>query len=255
MKYLTFESSKYSIWLLIPIFISLIASGCASNPKAINILRNNEQITIQSPATNTGKYEFTFSNEEFKDSVSTGAATGAGIGGLIGALSCGPLWVLCAGVGAVIYGAGGGVVGAVVGVTTDLSVYKTENVKAINSKIDSYITSNNPQNEFLAFVKKNAGERYQITSSAADTKITVLFSAMGLNHQGDDIVVLITQSYVTVNFIDGSGKPQEVSQMYQYISPPNHINSWVNEDETFYQMHFDKAYRTMAENIMMTLAY
>jgi uncharacterized protein YcfJ len=244
------KSSRNFIAILFPLFIT----ACASNPKHVSMLRSGDEVSIQSPETITGEYDFTFSNEAFTDSLSTGASTGAVVGGLAGALVCGPLFLICAGIGAAVYGTAGAVIGTVVGVTTDLSVYERAHLDAINSKIDTFITSKNPQKSFLTSVMTTTGERYQNTPSA-DKKITVLFSAMGLNHQGDDNVVLITQSQVTVNFIDESGDAQEVTQLYQYMSPPNHINSWVNNGEEFYQQHFNRAYRIMAEDIMMTLAY
>jgi len=264
MTPLAFHSIKFkSVRNSLTVMLAIFVSGCTSKPNDMtNILRSNERITIQSPNTIPKDYEFTFSNEKFGDNIKTGAKAGAGTGAGVSIGLCllgGPAFLPCAlivgSVGALIGTGVGASVGTLYGVTQDLSVYDSNNIDSINAKINNYIVAQNPQNSFVSIMKQSASERFQIDTSPTDSKVTILFTGMGLNHMGDDSVVLITQSQVTVTYIDKSGNEQKASKFFEYISPPNNVESWANENEIFYRQHFDRAYRTMAENIITTLSY
>ena len=250
MNRVTHSKSRRLLAFLFTGMMFLLASGCASKPQ-INVLEVGDNVNIISPINEIQGAMFEISNEAVWEDAETGIASGAVMGGAWG-LTCGPWVIICAPLGALVGGVSGALTGAAVGATKSLDKINTD---LINRKMTDILQQNDPQEYLLAKVVERASNQYQVIHGHAEKEVTVHPGLLGLHVLSDERLVLATKAVVSVRFTDSSGKQQTRSKEFKYVSQPNHLDSWTAEGDEFYQLRLEDAYRTLAENIVMSLSY
>lgn len=214
----------------------------------MNIIQPGDTVSITSKADNGNKNIFGLSNSNatIQDS-KTGAYTGAGAGALYGLL-CGPWFFLCSPFFAAGGAAGGAVVGAVVGSSTGDS----DKGELLFTKMNGYLTVNNPQDEFVTSVTALAEQKYQV-SALSDKEISISLEQLTFNTNSDGRINLALSATVTVNYIDKLGRQKSDTNDYDYESSPQFLDTWLEGSDDFYQLKLADAYSTLAEHIVRTL--
>jgi hypothetical protein len=118
--------------------------------------------------------------------------------------------------------------------------------------MDDYLKTNNPQKTFLTRVISLAESRYSISSSS-DKEISVLVERLTFNAIKDGRVILEMNSAITINYLDKSGQQQSATKNYEYISPPQFVDTWLEGSDEFYKIKLTDAYNTLAEHMLRTL--
>lgn len=214
----------------------------------MNIVQLGDTVSVISKPDNGDRQIFGLSNSNAtKQDLQTGAYTGASAGALYG-LMCGPWFVFCSPFFAAGGAAGGAVVGALVGSTTGDSDKEEE----LFTKMNSYLTVNDPQDEFVASVTALAEQKYQV-SALSDKKISISLERLIFNTNSDGRIILALSATVTVNYLDKLGRQKSKTNDYDYQSSPQFLDTWLEGSDDFYQSKLTDAYSTLAEHIVRTL--
>ena len=242
MKLVIKRSSQIIIYLTL-----LLVCACSTTSR-MNIIQpgDNVSIVLARPINNEKLLKIN-NNDAITEDVKTGAYMGAASGAAYG-LVCGPWFFLCSPYFAVLGAAGGVVAGVGVGVLTNDFDKKT----SLYTKMDNYLKINNPQDTFLTRVISLAESRYSISSSS-DKEISVLVEKLTFNAIKDGRVTLEMNSAITINYLDKSGIQQSATKDYQYTSPPQFVDTWLEGNDDFYKTKLTDAYNTLAEHILRTL--
>lgn len=241
---------NFSKTLIHKAIISLtILSVCAcSTTSRMNIVQPGDTVSITSKADNGNNKIFGLSNSNaIMDDAKTGGYSGATAGALYG-LFCGPFVVICVPIGAAIGAAGGAVVGATVGAATG----DTDKGEELFTKMNNYLTVNNPQDEFLTSVTALAEQKYQV-SALSDKEISISLEQLTFNTNSDGRIILALSATVTVNYLDKLGRQKSNTNDYDYESSPQFLDTWLDGSDDFYQSKLANAYSTLAEHIIRTL--
>jgi hypothetical protein len=230
------------------IYLTILSVCACSTTSRMNIIQPGDTVSIvlASEITNEKLLKI-HNNDAISEDVKTGAYMGAASGAAYG-LVCGPWFFLCSPYFAVLGAAGGVVAGVGVGVLTN----DFDKKKLLYTKMDDYLKTNNPQKTFLTRVISLAESRYSISSSS-DKEISVLVERLTFNAIKDGRVILEMNSAITINYLDKSGQQQSATINYEYISPPQFVDTWLEGSDEFYKIKLTDAYNTLAEHMLRTL--
>jgi hypothetical protein len=223
-------------------------SACSSTSK-LNAVQQGDSVAFVTLSYTNKIFPFKITNKGVGEDAATGGKTGA-IGGVIaGGLLCGPWIVVCAPFLALTGAVGGGAVGAVVGNVTGLP---TEDEANLTNKATTFLQSNEPQKNLLTEVKKQASKSFTVVNTPHNNEVSIQIQSLEFHSFSDGRVALSLQASVIVNYLE-KGQMRNQTKSYQYQSPPEFVETWLEQGDNFYQLRFNDAYRTIADNIIRTL--
>lgn len=246
------ESSNTKVKYLLPsillVSLSLLLNGCATTTR-LGILKKGDYVSIDSPVITPIVSKFKITDKGVAEDAKTGANVGAA-GGALSGLACGPFFWICSPIFANAGYLGGVVVGANVGSANALS---QDQKILVNTKMTSYIRQNVPQDLLLTKVRDRTSKDYQVVPEHAEKRIILQIDALGLNSYSDGRLALVINVSIKVNYTDKHGKTKTKAKVYEYVSSPGFVENWIEDNDKFYQLKFDDAFRTLADNIARTL--
>jgi hypothetical protein len=227
----------------------LLASGCTTTTSKMNIIQPGDPISIVLSHNIIKEKLFNMSNGGIAEDAGTGATAGATTGAAAG-LFCGPFFVFCSPLFAVVGGVSGATVGAVVGANTGL---EQDKIATLTTKMNSFLNKNDPQNGFLNEVLASANLHYDVKSSSARNKLSVVIEKLVFSSTSDGRLVLELQANASVTYVNQSKEQKSVSRNYEYEGAPEFVEAWIEGQDDFYQSKLNDAYRTVADHIIRTL--
>lgn len=246
------ESSNTKVKYLLPcallISLSLLFNGCSTTSR-LGILKKGDNVSIDSPVFTPIGPKFKITDKGVAEDAKTGANVGAA-GGALSGLACGPFFWICSPMFATAGALGGTVAGATVGSAHALS---QDQKILVNAKMTSYIRQNVPQDLLLTKVRDRASKNYQVVPEQAEKWIILQIDALGLNSYSDGRLALVINVSIKVNYTDKHGKTKTKAKAYEYVSSPDFVENWIEDNDKFYQLKFDDAFRTLADSIARTL--
>ena len=188
-------------------------------------------------------------NMAIREDAATGASAGAVVGTLI-ALGCGPFFLLCAPMGALVIGGGGAIVGAAAGSTGSLS---DEQVAQLNGRLLRFRQSHNLLEELRANVVERGRKHWQVTADTSQSVVTLELQEVSLNSTRDERVALVIRVLVTVTPGDAqTGKPTQ--KQFDYVGPVGNLPVWIDKRGDFVETNFKDACQHLAAQIVSELA-
>ena len=241
--------TKISSRFISIILATLILSACSGTTK-LNYLNKGDHVAIVTAHRTEAIEELKISNS----AVGSDAKTGAGSGALVGAawgLSCGPLAIFCSPIGALAGAVTGAATGAVVGSVRGLD---SEQTTLLLSRMNNFLIQQEPQATLLDNVIKRAEKNWVVVAPPATKQIILELESLGLQSKGESLIILVMNVKVSVYSGEKNQNKPPKSASFIYQSAPNHVDSWLLDDENFIQLRLNDAYFTLAENITEALA-
>ena len=236
-------------WRLFTYCSLILLTACSSTSK-LNVIQHGDPVSFVSQSNKEKYLPFEINNKGILEDAKTGGTAGTLGGAVAGGLLCGPfLFIVCAPLLAATGAVGGGAVGAIVGTATGLT---TENKTALTNKATTFIKNNDPQKDLFNEVVKQANKNFTVVAAPGDNEVLIQINSLEFNSFSDGRVAIFLETEVTVNYVK-NGKKSHKTKSYQYQSAPEFVETWLGEDDSFYQLRFSDAYRSMAENIVRTL--
>lgn len=223
-------------------------SACSSTSK-LNAIQQGDSVAFVTKSYSDKILTFKITNKGVGEDAATGGKTGAVGGAIAGGLLCGPWIVICAPFLALTGAVGGGAVGAVVGNATGISA---ENEATLTNKATTYIQSSEPHKNLLTEVIKQASKNFTVVDSPYSNEVSIQITSLEFHSFSDGRVALSLEATVVVDYLE-NGRTRAQTKTYQYQSPPEFVETWLEQDDNFYQQRFNDAYRTIADNIIRTL--
>tara|TARA_R110000737_G_scaffold1598_9_gene4742 strand:+ start:2295 stop:3023 length:729 start_codon:yes stop_codon:yes gene_type:complete len=241
-----FNVNSLTLRLFTYVFLAAL-SACSSTSK-LNAIQQGDSIAFVTKSYTGEILPFKINNKGIDEDAATGGLTGAGAGAAAG-LFCGPMFFLCSPILAGMGALGGGAVGAVVGGVTGLS---TEDEATLTNKATTFLKSNEPQKNLLTEVKKQASKSFTVVNTPYSTEVSIQIQSLEFNSFSDGRVALSLEITAIVNYLK-NGRKRNKTKSYQYQSPPEFVETWIEQDDNFYHQRFNDAYRTISDNIIRTL--
>jgi outer membrane lipoprotein SlyB len=223
-------------------------SACSSTSK-LNVIQQGSSVAFVTTSYTDKDLPFIITNKGVGEDATTGGKTGAVGGAIAGGLLCGPWIIICAPFLALTGAVGGGAVGAVVGSVTGLSI---EDETSLTNKVTTFLKRNEPQKKLLTEVKKQASKNFTVVDAPHNNKVSIEIQSLEFHSFSDGKVALSLEATIVVNHFEEE-KMHNKTKSYQYQSPPEFVETWLEQDDNFYQQRFNDAYRTIADNIIRTL--
>ena len=229
-------------------FILATLSACSSTSK-LNVIQQGDSVAFVTKSYTDKILLFSVTDKGVGEDMATGGKTGVIGGAITGGLICGPWVVVCAPLLALAGAVSGTAVGAVVGTVTGLS---TEEKATLTNKATTFLQSNEPQKNLLTEVKKKASKSFTVVDTPHNNEVSIQIQSLEFHSFSDGRVALSLEAKVIVNYLE-KGRMRNQTKPYQYQSPPEFVETWLEQDDNFYQQRFNDAYRTIADNIIRTL--
>lgn len=229
-------------------FILATLSACSSTSK-LNVIQQGDSVAFVTKSYTDKILLFSVTDKGVGEDMATGGKTGVIGGAITGGLICGPWVVVCAPLLALAGAVSGTAVGAVVGTVTGLS---TEEKATLTNKATTFLKSNEPQKHLLIEVKKQANKSFIVVDAPHNNEVLIHIKSFEFQSFSDGRVALALEVDVIVNYLK-KGRKRKEKNSYQYRSSPEFIESLLEGNSNFYQLIFNDAYRTIAENIVRTL--
>jgi hypothetical protein len=227
----------------------ILASGCTTTTSKMNIIQPGDPISIVLSHNLTKENLFNMSNGGIAEDAGTGATAGATTGAAAGLL-CGPFFVFCSPLFAVVGGVGGATAGAVVGANTGL---EQDEIATLTTKMNSFLNDNDPQDGFLNQVLASASRHYNVKSSSAENELSVVIEKLLFSSTSDGRLVLKLQANASVTYVNQSEEHKSINRDYEYEGAPEFVEAWIEGEDDFYLLKLSDAYRTVADHIIRTL--
>jgi hypothetical protein len=223
-------------------------SGCATTP-AVGIGKGQE-VAFQQVALTYPRQPIGLSNAAIFDSARFGAGGGAVIGALAG-LSCGPLFVLCSPIGAVIYGAGGALIGAGVGVAQTLP---SETLEQLQRRVEAFSASHDVPAELMAAIaERGKGHWLAVAATPSTPVVQVRIESVSLYNDQVGRVGLGIRLFV-ITRPPGGDRRDETDRKFEYVGTTSEPRLWIEDPDDFVATSFRNAYVGIAHDVFAYLA-
>ncbi len=234
--------------VVLALCLSLLA-GCASKPQ-LPPIRGGSPLSLTVVARPLAAGDADVQDSTVGENVSTGAGTGAVAGALAG-LSCGPFFLICAPLGALMGSGVGVVAGAAVGVAASLP---QETAAQLRDRLTRLRQSHDPLDELRTHLTDRARKHWRLTPAPADAAVNVELQNLFLISARDRRIGLVMQVLVSVHS-NGVPKTEPPTQKsYEYVGPVSSLAVWLDEQNDFAQTSLRSASQQIALQIIADLA-
>ena len=223
--------------------------GCAGPPQ-IGPIRSGESVAIVVVAAQEDGVT-PIRNLALGSGISTGASSGAVVGGLWG-LACGPFAILCIPLTAMAGSISGLGLGAAVGAGGALSDEKAAQLRARLERVRQ-------AHDLLAELRRNlterAGRYWSLGADPAAAQINVELQDLQLTSTREEQIGLILRVRVSLRAGAGSAPPTPTKEKtYEYIGPVSSLAVWLDERSDFLDTTLSSAAQQLAAQIVSELA-
>lgn len=228
-----------------------LQAGCATTPHVAPIDRGSAVAFVVVPVRTDQGTTAVHSTSVSHDAAS-GAMTGATVGALTG-LTCGPLFILCVPLGAMM-GAGAGVaVGATAGLAEMLP---KEKVLQLEDRLRRLQQSVDPLLELNTRVLEQAGKHFDLTDDISGRVVNLEVQNLQLTADRNKNIALVMQVLVTQRSGEpGSGSRPATPQRFVVITQGNSLAAWLDERSDLPESQLRSACQQMASQVVSQLAF
>ena len=179
--------------------------------------------------------------------------TGAGAGAVAGALwglTCGPFFIICAPIGALMGSGVGMVAGAAVGVATSLP---QETATQLSERLTRLRQSHDPLDALRANLNERARKHWALTAEPSNSTLTVELQNLFLTSTRDQRIGLVMQVRVSVSAEGAQPNTPAPNKVYGYVGPLSSLAVWLDERNDFAQTSLRSASEQIAAQIISEL--
>jgi hypothetical protein len=190
-------------------------------------------------------------NDAIRSGMSTGSASGAVVGGILG-IACGPFAAVCIPLGAAEGATIGDVAGAAVGATHALS---DEKAAQLRRRLDHILRTHSLLAELTQNVTDRAQKYWTLNSAQPATILRVELQDLQLTSTRDERVRCEVRVLVYVE--PSSRKPaagRVRPKLYEYVGPFGSLGIWLDEDNDFVDVNLTQASDQIAAQIISDLS-
>lgn len=234
------KSRSLSVMLCLTLLV-----GCASNPQ-LPPIGSGSPISLSVVARSPPDGPAAVRDTTVGENVSTGAGAGAVAGALWG-LSCGPLFLLCAPLGALMVSGVGMAAGAAVGVATSLP---EDSATRLRDRLTRLRQAHDPVEELQVNLTDRARKHWSLSAEASSSSLHVELQNLFLTSTREQRVGLVMQVVVTVRAADAAPSQKR----YEYVGPLSSLAIWLDDQNDFAQTSLRGASQQIALQIVADLA-
>lgn len=228
--------------------LSLLA-GCASRPQ-LPPVRGGAPISLTVVTSAPTDTHAAVRDTTVGESVSTGAGAGAVAGALWG-LSCGPLFLLCAPLGALMVSGVGVIAGGAVGLATSLP---QETATRLHERLTQLQQTHDPLEELRNNLSDRARKHWTLSAEPPSTAINVELQNLFLTSTREQRVGLVMQVRVSVRPAGARADAAPTQKAYEHVGPSSSLAVWLDEQSDFAQTSLRSASQQIALQIIADLA-
>ena len=234
--------------------IALIAgttliAGCASNPR-LKPPPDNLPVAFVVTAGSPGASGKQVRDSAVRQDARTGRKAGATAGALSG-LACGPLWMICMPVGAVVAGSVGAVTGAAVGLADKLPRKKVEQLR---DRLASVQQANDPVLLLQTNVTERAGRNWQLTNDTSRNVVTLELQSVFLTANRKSDIAMVMQVLVSVRTNGLDQKKPNSQKLYEFVAPASALDVWLDERSDIAATSLRNAVQQIASQVVAELS-
>ncbi len=225
-----------------------LLSGCAS-PK-LHAIAKGATVSITVSTQPVSLDPMPIGNDTIGADAGIGMGSGMLVGGLWG-LTCGPFFIICSPLGAVLGVGVGGAAGAAVGVTGELPKVQADRLRG------RWTRAQQPQG-IAAGLRHNLDSlgamHWVLVDTPAKTSIAVDVLSVRLMSTRDERIRFALSVRVAVTGSVPTSLPSVQVKTYEYISAYSKLNAWLDDSGDWVEDSLALAERQLALEIMSDLA-
>lgn len=234
--------------MAIALCVALLA-GCASTPQ-LPPIRSGSSVSLTVVAGPRPEGHDAVRDTTVGENVSTGAGAGAVAGALWG-LSCGPFFLLCAPLGALMVSGVGVAAGAAVGVATSLP---EDTATRLRDRLTRLRQAHDPVEDLRGQLTDRARKHWPLSAEASNTGVNVELQNLFLTSTREQRVGLVMQVLVTVRAPGAAADAKPSQKGYEYVGPLGSMAVWLDDQNDFAQTSLRGASQQIALQIVADLA-
>lgn len=238
------KSRSLSVMLCLTLLV-----GCASKPK-LPPIRSGSPISLQVVASAPTEGQAAVRDTTVGESASTGAGAGAVAGALWG-ISCGPFFLLCAPLGALMVSGVGMAAGAAVGVATSLP---QDTVTRLRDRLTQLRQAHDPVEEMRIQLTERSRKHWPLSAEASATRVQVELQNVFLTSTREQRVGLAMQVLVSVRAPGAAIDAAPTQRGYEYVGPLSSLAVWLDDQNDFALTSLRGASQQIALQIVADLA-
>lgn len=229
--------------------LSLLA-GCASKPQ-LPPIRGGSPISLTVVTSPPTDGHAAVRDTTVGESVSAGAGAGAVAGALWAGLSCGPLFLLCAPMGALMVSGVGMVAGGAVGLATSLP---KETATRLRERLTQLQQTHDPLEELRNHLTDRARKHWTLSAEPSSTAVNVELQNLFLTSTREQRVGLVMQVLVSVRPAGAPADAAPTQKAYEHVGPSSSLAVWLDDQSDFAQTSLRSASQQIALQIIADLA-
>lgn len=223
--------------------------GCAAPQPRLGGLKPGDEIEIAGAGIDAAAGALEFSNRLVGENAGKGALGGAAFGALMG-LTCGPFFLVCVPMGALVAGLSGGAVGAMGGVAEGLPVEAREQ---LTRKMQASTPAAGIQAQLVAEVARKAGRHMKVASGSAPHRLEVRLRQVGFVTGRDERVSLNLQVDVRVAHPGDARAPPAREKRFAHSTSMVRLALWLDDREDYTARTMRSAMEHLADDIVADL--
>ena len=235
-------------FLPLTLCVSLLV-GCASKQQ-LPPIRNGEPITLTVVAGTPRDGQAAVRDTTIGENVRTGAGAGA-VAGALWATSCGPWFVLCAPLGALMVSGMGMAAGAAVGAATSLP---QDTVNRLHDRLTQLRQAHDPVEDLRVNLSDRARKHWPLSAEAQYTSVNIELQNVFLTSTREQRVSLMMQVLVTTRAPGAAADVAPAQKSYEYVGPHSSLAVWLDDQNDFAKSSLRGAVQQIALQIVADLA-
>jgi hypothetical protein len=226
-------------------------AGCAAAPRVAPIDRGSPVAFVVVMGQPTQGAE-TLRNSAVSHDSGSGAKTGAAAGALYGLL-CGPAFVVCSPLAALM-GAG---VGAAAGATVGLAeALPKDKVALLSDRLQGLQRSLDPVSELRMNVLERAGRYWKLTDDTSMRVVTLEVQSLFLTADRNEKIALVMHVLVSQRTGEPDGtSPPAAPKRFSVVSQGSSLEAWLDEGSDLPETHLRSACEQIATLVVSELAF
>lgn len=232
------------------LLLVVVLGGCAA-PAPLAHIAQGQRVELHVRAVPAEDREVKILNGSVSPGAKGGTAAGMVAGGLWG-LACGPLFLLCAPLGAVTLALPGAALGTAVGAAgalpADKAVLLRDRVARAQQSVDL-------EAALRANVLHRAQKHWQLSDESATWVLTLQMQHLELSSSFGEQIGMVVRVTASLRRSDAPAATAPAVKTFEYTSPPGSLSVWLDESGDFLDTLLRTSAQQLASQIVSELAH